>query len=201
MLSVQALSAQCTGGVGDCDGDGVANSIDIDNDNDGIVDSVENGQGTIQWAASQLSGFSTTPFTAAIGCGTNLNFSCAPSPGLSAFASNTTNYNTVLSTDMGIVMTLPRSMSYTSAAPAGYGLQGSFTLTLNPGTLFQLNLYFGDPENTSYIISAYDALNNLIATTDWSTAKYKTNGTASTAMPAVCYQPHQCKLIPLIMPV
>lgn len=176
------LTAQCTGPANDCDGDGILNNADIDNDNDGIVDTVENGQGTIQWTAAQIPNILTTPFTATVGCGTNINFSATNNGGFSAFASSTTNYNTLISTDMGVAMTMPRSMSYTSSVPTAYGLQGSITLTLTPGTLFQLNLYFGDPENTSYIVYAYDASNNLIATTDWSVAKYRTNGAASTAM-------------------
>lgn len=180
---VSQLSAQCTGPVNDCDGDGIPNNVDIDNDNDGIVDSVENGQGTIQWTAAQISAIATTPFTTNTGCGTSISLSATNNGGLSAFAQNATNYNTVLTTDMGVSTTLPRSMTYTSAVVGGnYGLQGSFTLTITPGTLYQLNIYFADPENTSYIITAYDASNNPIATTDWSVARYRTNGVSSTSM-------------------
>lgn len=176
------LCAQCTGPTGDCDGDGILNAADTDNDNDGIPDAVENGLGTIQWAAAQLTAFSTTPFTASLGCGTNLSFTLTNNGGLSAFNSSTTNYNTLISADMGVAMTLPRSLSYTCSVPTAFGLQGTITVTLTAGTLYQLNLYFGDPENTSYIVSAYDASNSLIATTDWSFARLRTTGVTSTSL-------------------
>jgi choice-of-anchor A domain-containing protein len=41
-LSVSSFSAQCIT-ITDCDGDGVVNSIDLDDDNDGILDCEENG--------------------------------------------------------------------------------------------------------------------------------------------------------------
>lgn len=38
LTGAPAIHAQCTGPLGDCDGDGVADSIDQDDDNDGILD-------------------------------------------------------------------------------------------------------------------------------------------------------------------
>ena len=35
------LYAQCPGPVGDCDGDGVADAIDLDDNNNGILDEAE----------------------------------------------------------------------------------------------------------------------------------------------------------------
>jgi len=40
-FSVKFISAQCPGPPGDCDGDGIANGIDLDDDNDGILDASE----------------------------------------------------------------------------------------------------------------------------------------------------------------
>ncbi|WP_150546764.1 DUF4347 domain-containing protein, partial [Mesonia oceanica] len=43
VIDTYAYNLQCTGPDGDCDGDGIPDEVDLDNDNDGILDSVECG--------------------------------------------------------------------------------------------------------------------------------------------------------------
>lgn len=171
--------SQCTDPPGDFDNDGVADAADLDDDNDGIPDSSENGQGTVSWTAAQLAAFRATPFSAALGCGTTIGFQANPLNSqfgsTTAVASSTVNYATVLSTDMGGSFTLPHSLGISTSAPNNTAL-GNVTMTLTPGTLNQLNLYFSDAEYTSFVITAYDAADNLLPTTDWCTAAYTLTG-------------------------
>jgi gliding motility-associated-like protein/uncharacterized repeat protein (TIGR01451 family) len=69
VLSFELLSAQCTEpyDTGDCDGDGVQNSVDEDDDNDGILDSVEctagGGSGSIVAVSQTVNGMDNLPVT------------------------------------------------------------------------------------------------------------------------------------------
>ncbi|MFT3704542.1 MAG: T9SS type A sorting domain-containing protein [Agriterribacter sp.] len=177
-LSAFRLTAQCTGPTGDCDGDGILNANDTDNDNDGIPDATERGQGSIQWTSGQVAAFRSTSFTASLPCGTPINFQCNPvNTQLTTFTSSTNNYNPVLTADMGTATTISNVLSFGTNAPNN-GSVGNFTLTFAAGSLYQFNLYFSDPEYTSFIITAFDASNNQLATTDWSIATYEQNGTS-----------------------
>ncbi|MCC6286244.1 MAG: T9SS type A sorting domain-containing protein [Chitinophagaceae bacterium] len=181
------LKAQCVGSADDCDGDGILNGADMDNDNDGIPDLQElSGSGTMQWTNTQISSFQTTPFTASLACGTPVTFQCTSiNNQVRAFAGSTSpNFNTVLTSDLGTATTQPRSISFGTYAPNS-GDIGTFTLTFSPGQLYELNLYFSDPEVTSFYITVYNASNDSLPTIDWSVATYETTGTTpASAYPA-----------------
>ena len=54
MVPQQRVHAQCADvtATGDCDGDGVPNGVDQDDDNDGILDVNETIAGSIWWSAN-----------------------------------------------------------------------------------------------------------------------------------------------------
>lgn len=175
------LSAQCSLTAGDNDGDGIPDAVDLDDDNDGIPDLVETGQGSINWSAAQINAFLTTPFTASLGCGTPIGFQCNPtSTTLRTFApaSATINgyYQTILRSDINNASAvLDRTMSFGTYVPNNTSV-GNITLTLTPGTLYEFNIYLGDPEYTTFQVTAYDAANQPISTADWCATTYKRTG-------------------------
>lgn len=174
---VESAFPQCADPAGDFDGDGIADAVDLDDDNDGIPDLLENGQGAVEWSAAQLNASGTTPFTAALGCGTSVGFQVNPlNTQLSGFATSAVNYNSVLTADMGTTMTIPRVMGFGTYAPNNTDI-GNITVTLTAGRLKQFNIYLSDAEYTSFFISAYDAADNALATSDWCTETYEQNGT------------------------
>ncbi|MGN6420555.1 MAG: T9SS type A sorting domain-containing protein [Pseudobacter sp.] len=169
--------SQCSAPPGDFDGDGIADAIDLDDDNDGIPDLVENGIGAINWTAAQLNSFGTTPFTATIPGGGAIQFqTTAPWTQYGGIGQNTSvNYNTVLTTDLGEPVTISRVLTFSTYQPNNVEL-GKINLNISPGTLKQLNLYWSDADMTSFIITAYDGNNNALGTSDWCTKTYETNG-------------------------
>lgn len=184
------IDAQCTFPAGDNDGDGVADALDLDDDNDGIPDLDENGRGSINWAAAQLGSFQTTPFSASLGCGTAVGFQCNPtSTTLRSFttASGTINgyYQTILRADISdAAAVLSRTMAFGTYPPNNTSI-GNITLTLTPGALYDFNIYLGDPEYTTFQLTAYDALNQPISTADWCATTYRRTGVSpSLTLPA-----------------
>ncbi len=118
------LVAQCTQAAGDNDGDGVPDAVDLDDDNDGILDLDESGQGSINWSAAQLNNFRTTPFSASLQCGTTVGFQCNPLiPQLTSFgvapAAINTRYQTILQADLDDpAAVLSRTMQFAANAVA-----------------------------------------------------------------------------------
>ncbi|PZR28342.1 MAG: hypothetical protein DI535_06780 [Citrobacter freundii] len=175
-------NSQCSSVAGDFDGDGIADAIDLDDDNDGIPDLLETGRGSINWTAAQLTNFRTTPFTASMDCGTAISFQCNPLDAqytLFGVASTTINniYQTILRADLNDpAAILSRTMQFSANNTVPNTAFGDITISLTPGTLYEFNLYMGDPEYTSFRIMAYDASNQLLSTADWCTATYRSNG-------------------------
>jgi hypothetical protein len=178
------LNAQCTFPAGDNDGDGIADAIDTDDDNDGIPDLVENGQGSISWTTTQLNNFRTTSFSAPMACGTTVGFQCNPLiTQLTAFTSAPANVNTIYQTMLradinNATAILPYTMQFTANSTAANTAYGNITISLTPGTLYDFNIYFGDPELTSIKVTALNASSQLLSTSDWCTATYKSDGSS-----------------------
>ncbi|MBX2925236.1 MAG: T9SS type A sorting domain-containing protein [Chitinophagaceae bacterium] len=186
------LTAQCTQPAGDNDGDGIPDSMDLDDDNDGILDLDETGRGSINWSAAQLSSFQTTAFSASLECGTAAGFQCNPLiPQLTSFGVTTTainnTYQTILRADINNpAAVLSRTMQFAANVVAANTAYGNITISLTPGSLYEFNIYLGDPELTSFKITAFDASNQILGTTDWCTATYRSNGASpSTAMGSI----------------
>ncbi|MBP7557136.1 MAG: hypothetical protein KA821_12755, partial [Chitinophagaceae bacterium] len=203
LLSMLALMtgliviAQCTYPAGDFDGDGIPDALDLDDDNDGIPDLAENGRGAISWTASNVNNFRTTSFSAALGCGTSIGFQCNPAnTQLTGFttASATINsyYTNILRADINNpTATIPAGvMSFSTYQPNNTAL-GNISMQITPGSLYELNIYLGDPEFTSFRVMAYDYLNQPISTDDWCTTTYLRTGVSpSTNLPSPTRNPY-----------
>lgn len=191
------VMAQCSSPAGDFDGDGIPDAIDLDDDNDGIPDLIENGRGAIAWTASNLTNFRTTPFSAPLGCGTSIGFECNPANSqLTGFTTTTSTinsyYTNILRTDINnATATLPGGVMVFSTYQPNNTALGNITLQLTPGSLYEFNIYIGDPEFTSSRITVYDASNQPIGTDDWCTATYLRTGVSpSTNLPAATKNPY-----------
>jgi hypothetical protein len=187
-LSVLAGFSQCAGPAGDFDGDGIPDAIDLDDDNDGIPDLVENGIGAVNWSASQLNNAGTTPFSASLSCGTVIRFQANPANtqlrGFSTTSAAINNsYTAILRTDIADpTATIPGGVMAFATYTPNNTIIGNITMQLTPGTLYNLNIYLGDPEFTSFRVKAYDVNDQPLATSDWCWAKYATSGAASTTL-------------------
>lgn len=190
-LAAFVVFAQCTSPAGDFDGDGVPDAIDVDDDNEGILDIDETGRGAINWTSSQLNNFGTTPFSAALGCGTTIGFQANPAnTQLRSFTTTNATINgyctAILRADLNDpTATIPGGvMVFSTYAPNNTAL-GTITLSLTPGTLYNLNIFFGDPEYTSFKFTAYDAADQPISTADCCVTNYTLTGsTPSTTLSA-----------------
>uniref|UniRef100_UPI002FCB7843 DUF11 domain-containing protein n=1 Tax=Chryseobacterium aquaticum TaxID=452084 RepID=UPI002FCB7843 len=160
----------------DADGDGVTDTCDLDDDNDGILDVNERRTaGTANGTNTQYANVETTAFNASLGGCTNVNFKINDATNqLGAYSSYTQaqlDFSAIVSQDLGVATTVPIVGSFITNSPNNTTL-GDITYLVTPGKFEQFNVYIADPENTSFVIRAYDAANNQLQTYDWSVATF-----------------------------
>ncbi|WBV52000.1 DUF11 domain-containing protein [Chryseobacterium gambrini] len=159
----------------DADGDGVADACDLDDDNDGILDVNEaRTAGTANWTSTQITNIETTAFTATVAGCTNVGFKLndLTNQVANVVANTTVDFGPVLTQDLGVSTSLNPVAIFNLDSPNNANL-ANITYTVPAGRFESFNVYLADAEHTSFLIQAYDASNNLIPTTDWSSATFE----------------------------
>jgi len=173
----------CSVGV-DSDGDGVADTCDLDADNDGILDSTEkcDTPSFIGWTDagldSSLGNISTTLGGQPISVTSVVT---APTSGTTGFVGTSYNYSAAVTADTGsaiggnVQLQLQQSNNLNATTRV--------TFNILPNKYGDLNVYFSDFERTSFKIYAVDASNNPLPVANWNVKSYETNGTTPASDP------------------
>ncbi|KNB61486.1 MULTISPECIES: thrombospondin type 3 repeat-containing protein [Chryseobacterium] len=159
----------------DSDGDGISNACDLDDDNDGILDVNEaRTAGTANWTSTQITNIETTAFTTTVAGCTNVGFKLndLTNQVANVVANTTVDFGPVLTQDLGVSTSLNPVAIFNLDSPNNANL-ANITYTVPAGRFESFNVYLADAEHTSFLIQAYDASNNLIPTTDWSSATFE----------------------------
>ena len=182
----------------DTDGDGVGDAADIDDDNDGILDSIEHRTttGYAGWTEAELDGAASG--TGAGATLSSLNTTIAgktvavsgqiTSGTGSSFRGDSYNYAGSVNADAGssiVTDPIPVLSVRTISDIAGDtgGLDAGFVeIALTPGELDEFNLFVSDAEWAQFVISASSG-GTALSTSNWTVKSYEQDGTSPADAP------------------
>ena len=189
-VNVTLNSALCGGSIGVCgtvdsDGDGVFDLCDLDNDNDGILDTVEKcgGSAFIGWTDAGLdagSGGNTT--TTLAGQSVTVTSVVTSSPtGTTKFLGRSFTYSPMVNEDAGA--TIGGNVQLQLEQTGNTNATTTITFNIVPNKYGDLNVFFSDFEHTNFKIYALDASNNLLPVSAWNVKSYEISGTSPASDP------------------
>lgn len=169
----------------DSDADGVSNSCDLDDDNDGILDTVEKcgGSAFIGWTEA---GLNTLP-------GGNTTTTLAGQPitvtsvvtnstvGTTKFLGRTFTYSPMVNADAGT--TIGGDIQLQLEQTGNTNATTTVTFSLPPNKFGDVNVFLSDFERTSFKLYAVDATNTKLPVSAWAVKSYETSGVSPASDP------------------
>jgi len=170
--------SMCTTGV-DSDGDGISDTCDLDDDNDGILDADEKcaGGGFINWTSAEISSSNGNLATTIGGYPVSITSVVTnTTTGGTSFVGTNYNYSGAVNTDAG--STIGGNVQLQVNQNNNLNATTRITFNILPNKYGDLNLFLSDFERTGFKIYALDASNNQLPVINWDVKSYETNGTS-----------------------
>ena len=168
----------------DSDGDGISDACDLDDDNDGILDSVEKcgSAAFIGWAGATLSSSAGNVSTTMGGFPVTVSsVVTSATTGTTKFAGTSYDYSGMVNADAGSVIGGNVQLQLQGTNDLNATTKVTFGIT--PNKYGELNLFLSDFEWTSFKVYALDASNNLLPVGNWNVKSYETVGTSPASTP------------------
>ncbi|WP_397363925.1 LamG-like jellyroll fold domain-containing protein [Olleya sp. R77988] len=167
----------------DTDTDGVSNNCDLDDDNDGITDAVEQcgTPAILDWTASQISTNVSNISTTIGGNPVIINAEVVSSTGTNpSFGGDSYNYSGSVSADAGTALSGNVQLSLYQNS---FENKTKVTFNITPHDFGDLNLFISDAEITDFVVYAEDPSATRLATANWNVVSYEQNGTTPASAP------------------
>ena len=167
----------------DTDGDGVSDSCDSDDDNDGIPDSIEQcgSPAILDWTETDIETNPSNIVTSLAGNSVIINAEVISSSGTNPpFGGDSYNYSGSVSADAGTALNGNVQLSLYGNA---FENHTKVTFNITPRNFGDLNLFISDAEETDFVVYAEDASAIRLSTAAWNVTSYEQNGTTPASMP------------------
>ncbi len=168
----------------DSDSDGISNICDLDDDNDGILDSVEQcgDPAILAWTTVDIDNNPANIVTTLAGNPVIINAEVISSTAANPlFGGDSYNYSGSVSADAGTALNGNVQLSLYQDDPSGGQTKVTFNIT--PHNFGDLNLFISDAEITDFVVYAEDASANRLSTVYWDVTSYEQNGTTPASDP------------------
>ena len=167
----------------DTDGDGIANSLDLDDDNDGILDSAEQcgSPAILDWTETEIDTNPSNIVTSLAGNPVIINAEVVSSSGTNpSFGGDSHNYSGSVSADAGTAL---NGNVQLSLYQNNFENLTKVTFNITPNDFGNLNLFISDAEITDFVVYAEDATATRLSTGAWTVTSYEQNGTTPASAP------------------